>query len=45
VEGAPGGELVRPDGVPHGDIIELASFGIYILPFRDPDNIQLELTA
>ena len=31
--------------VPHGDITALPSFGIYILPFRDPDNIQLELTA
>ena len=32
-------------GVPHGEIQALPSFGIYILPFRDPDNLQLELTA
>ncbi len=31
--------------VPHGEITALASFGIYVLPFRDPDNIQIELTA
>ena len=32
-------------GVPHGDVRELASFGICVLPFRDPDNIQLEMTS
>jgi glyoxylase I family protein len=32
-------------GVPHGEITRLEGFGIDILPFRDPDNIQLELTA
>jgi len=32
-------------GVPHGEITRLPSFGIDILEFRDPDNIQLELTA
>ena len=32
-------------GVPHGDVRELTSFGICVLPFRDPDNIQLELTS
>ncbi|MEZ4619864.1 MAG: VOC family protein [Caldilineaceae bacterium] len=33
-------------GVPHGEIKDLGSgFGIYVLEFRDPDNIQLELTA
>jgi catechol 2,3-dioxygenase-like lactoylglutathione lyase family enzyme len=32
-------------GVPHGEIRELAGFGIAVLPFRDPDNIQVELTA
>ena len=31
--------------VPHGPITALESFGIYVLPFRDPDNVQLELTA
>jgi catechol 2,3-dioxygenase-like lactoylglutathione lyase family enzyme len=32
-------------GVSHGEITDLAGFGIHILPFRDPDNIQIELTA
>ncbi|HKF76381.1 MAG TPA: VOC family protein [Candidatus Dormibacteraeota bacterium] len=32
-------------GVPHGEIRTLEGFGIYVLPFRDPDNIQVELTA
>jgi glyoxylase I family protein len=32
-------------GVAHGEIHRLAGFGIDILPFRDPDNVQLELTA
>ena len=33
-------------GVPHGEIEDLGSdFGLYVLAFRDPDNIQLELTA
>ena len=32
-------------GVPHGEIVELGAFGIQVLMFRDPDNIQLELTA
>jgi catechol 2,3-dioxygenase-like lactoylglutathione lyase family enzyme len=32
-------------GVPHGEIATLSSFGIAVLPFRDPDNIQVELTA
>jgi glyoxylase I family protein len=32
-------------GVRHGEITRLPSFGIDILEFRDPDNIQLELTA
>lgn len=32
-------------GVPHGEILDLPAFGIYVLAFRDPDNIQLELTA
>jgi glyoxylase I family protein len=37
--------LFDEQGVPHGQITSLPSFGIYVLPFRDPDNIQLELTA
>ena len=33
-------------GVPHGEIKNLGpGLGIYVLAFRDPDNIQLELTA
>ena len=32
-------------GVSHGEIKDLAGFQIYVLAFRDPDNIQLELTA
>lgn len=31
--------------VPHGEIKDLADLGMYVLAFRDPDNIQLELTA
>ena len=38
-------QLFDERGVPHGDITALASFGIYILAFRDPDSIQLELNA
>lgn len=37
--------LFDQNGVQHGAITELPSFGIYVLPFRDPDNIQVELTA
>jgi glyoxylase I family protein len=32
-------------GVPHGEITSLPSFGIDVLPFGDPDGVQLELTA
>jgi glyoxylase I family protein len=32
-------------GVAHGEITRLAGFGIDVLPFEDPDGIQLELTA
>jgi len=31
--------------VPHGDVIDLAAFGIAILSFSDPDGVHLELTA
>jgi len=37
--------LLDEGGVAHGEVRELTSFGICVLPFRDPDNIQLELTA
>lgn len=33
-------------GVPHSEIRDLGpAFGIHILIFRDPDNVQLELSA
>jgi len=32
-------------GVPRGEITTLPSFGIDVLPFEDPDGMQLELTA
>jgi catechol 2,3-dioxygenase-like lactoylglutathione lyase family enzyme len=39
-------EALDARGVPHGDINDLGEgFGICVLAFRDPDNIQLELTA
>jgi hypothetical protein len=39
-------ERSRAFGVPHGEITDLGDvFGLYVLAFRDPDNIQLELTA
>jgi catechol 2,3-dioxygenase-like lactoylglutathione lyase family enzyme len=38
-------ELFDERGVPHGPIKVLEGFGILVLPFRDPDNIQVELTA
>jgi catechol 2,3-dioxygenase-like lactoylglutathione lyase family enzyme len=37
--------LFDENGVPHGEITALPSFGISVLPFRDPDNLALELTA
>ena len=38
-------KLLDERGVPRGEVRELTSFGICVLPFRDPDNIQLELTS
>ena len=38
-------QLFDQRGVKHGDITRLGGFGIDILPFFDPDGIQLELTA
>lgn len=39
-------ELFDSEGVSHGEIKDLGEgLGIYVLAFRDPDNIQLELTA
>ncbi len=37
--------LFDEHGVTHGAITRLPSFGIDVLPFEDPDGIQLELTA
>ena len=39
--------LFDEKGIPHGTINDLGEYGlpIYVLAFRDPDNIQLELTA
>jgi catechol 2,3-dioxygenase-like lactoylglutathione lyase family enzyme len=37
--------LFDEQGVPHGVITPLPSFGIDVLSFEDPDGIQLELTA
>ena len=39
-------QLLDERGVSHGEITDLGdAFGMYILAFRDPDNIQLELSA
>jgi hypothetical protein len=38
--------LFDEQNVSHGEIKDLgAALGLYVLAFRDPDNIQLELTA
>jgi glyoxylase I family protein len=37
--------LFGVQGVRHGEITSLSSFGIDVLPFEDPDGVQLELTA
>lgn len=37
--------LFEEHGVTHGEITSLPSFGIDVLPFEDPDGVQLELTA
>jgi glyoxylase I family protein len=37
--------LLEERGLPHGEITSLTAFGIDVLPFEDPDGIQLELTA
>jgi glyoxylase I family protein len=37
--------LFDEHGVPHGEITSLTGFGIDVLPFEDPDGVQLELTA
>ena len=38
--------LLDERGVPRGEVTDLGdACGLFILAFRDPDNIQLELTA
>jgi catechol 2,3-dioxygenase-like lactoylglutathione lyase family enzyme len=37
--------LLDGQGVRHGEITSLPSFGIDVLSFEDPDGVQLELTA
>lgn len=38
--------LFGEKGIEHGEIKDLgADLGLYVLAFRDPDNIQVELTA
>lgn len=37
--------LLDEQGIRHGEICSLPSFGIDILSFEDPDGVQLELTA
>ena len=38
-------QLFDERGISRGEIKDLADLGLYVLAFRDPDNIQLELTA
>jgi glyoxylase I family protein len=38
-------DRLEEHGVPHGEVIDLAAFGIAILSFSDPDGVHLELTA
>lgn len=38
-------ETLETAGIPHSQIVELTDEGIAVLSFRDPDDINLELTA
>ena len=38
-------QLFDERGVTHGQITRLPGFAIDVLPFEDPDGVQLELTA
>lgn len=38
-------EILDQNDVAHGPVIDLQPFGIAVLSFKDPDGIQLELTA
>ena len=37
--------LLDQNGVTHGEIKDLTGLKLYVMALRDPDNIQLELTA
>ena len=37
--------VLEEHGVRHGEITSLPSFGIDVLPFEDPDGVQLEFAA
>jgi glyoxylase I family protein len=36
---------LEEQGITHGEVMDLAAFGIAILSFSDPDGVHLELTA
>ena len=39
-------QILDQRGVPHGTVEDMGQdFGMFVLALRDPDNIQLELTA
>ena len=39
-------KILDANNIPHGEIRDLGEgFGICVLAFRDPDNVQLELSA
>ncbi len=39
-------DILQERGIPHGEIEDMGqSFAIYVLALRDPDGIQIELTA
>jgi glyoxylase I family protein len=38
-------ERLTSAGIEHGEVNELSAFGLAILSFQDPDDINLELTA
>lgn len=38
-------QLLDERGISRGEIKDLGDLGLYVMAFRDPDNIQLELTA
>jgi glyoxylase I family protein len=39
-------KLLTERGLPHSEVVDMGpEFGFHVLVFRDPDNIQLELSA